>query len=61
MSERNNSIQMTLNVFGFVFVVLGLGLEGRMAFILLGAAIALFVAALAMAAFRADDNGADGH
>ena len=60
MSERKNSIQMTLNVTGFVFIVLGLGLDGGIAFVMLGIAIALFVAALAMAALRSDNEGADG-
>lgn len=50
MNSERKSAQMTLNVFGFVFVVLGLGLEGVVSFVCLGLAIALFVAALVVAA-----------
>jgi hypothetical protein len=49
MSEGRNSGQMTLNVFGFMFLVLGMGAEGRWSFMLIGLAIVLFIAAIIMA------------
>lgn len=51
MSDGKNSVQMILNVFGFVFIVLGLGLDGRVAMLLLGLAIASFVVALLIPIF----------
>lgn len=60
MSERKNSVQTTLNIFGFVFIVLGLGLEGGIAFALLGLAVGFFVAALVVAAARLADNDSSG-
>ena len=51
MSDGKNSVQMVLNVFGFVFIVLGLGLDGRAAMLLLGLAIASFVVALLIPMF----------
>lgn len=59
MSNKNKSAQMTLNVFGFVFLILGIGLESRAGPLLIGLAIALFVSALVMAAVGAQNNDTD--
>jgi multisubunit Na+/H+ antiporter MnhC subunit len=58
MSDGKNSVQMVLNVFGFVFIALGLGLDGRAAMLLLGLAIASFAVALLIPMFG-DSSSAD--
>jgi glycosyltransferase A (GT-A) superfamily protein (DUF2064 family) len=61
MNDNKKSAQMTLNVIGFVLIVLGLGLEGGYAFFLLGLAVAAFVAALFVAAATAVDENDTGN
>ena len=61
MSDRKTSNQATLNIFGFVFIGLGLGLESSLSFVLLGLAIACFVAALVIAAVSSNDDSPDNH
>lgn len=59
MGKKKNSAQMALNVFGFMFLILGLGLDNGAGLALIGLAIAMFVSALVMAAIGTQNGGAD--
>lgn len=59
MSNKKKSAQMTLNVFGFVFLILGLGLDSGAGLVLIGLAITMFVSALVMAAVATQDSEVD--
>ena len=58
--SKNVSSQDLLNIFGFVFIILGLGLEGPMSFALLGGAICMFLAGIVIAIARKPDSGDSG-
>lgn len=51
MSDRKDSLQMTLIVYGLVFIVVGMGLDGLISFLFLGLAIAILIVALFMPVF----------
>lgn len=49
MSDGDKAVQMALNILGFLFILLGLALDGGSAMAVLGLAVVMFVAALGVA------------
>ena len=56
MSDGDKAVQMALNILGFVFIVLGLALDGGSAMAVLGLAVTMFVAALGIAIAASHGN-----
>ena len=55
-----NSLQAVLNVIGFMLIVAGLGIDGPVSFVLLGAAVLVFLIAILVAiSGNSDDEEAD--
>ncbi len=59
MREDKGASQAMLNVVGFMLIVVGLGLDGPMSFVLIGFAIAIFLVNLLVAAARPADRETD--